>query len=140
MIPSRNDIGNDIAPTSGVQSPCPVCSAGFTPSRRQRYCSPACRQAAWRAHHTPPSASVAHHDELRTGRPRREITVYACTDCEQRYLAQQWCTDCQRPCRRVDLGGLCPHCDEPVTITDLLDQHMPSSTNQGSNPAEPSLH
>jgi hypothetical protein len=24
---------------------------------------------------------------------------------------------------RVDLGGLCPHCDEPVAISDILDQH-----------------
>jgi len=30
---------------------CPVCVSPFTPVRRQRYCSPACRQAAWRARH-----------------------------------------------------------------------------------------
>lgn len=23
-------------------------------------------------------------------------------------------------CRRVGIGGLCPHCDEPVAISDLL--------------------
>ena len=24
-------------------------------------------------------------------------------------------------CRRVGVGGLCPHCDEPVAIPDLLE-------------------
>jgi hypothetical protein len=40
MAPSRNDIRNDNPAT------CPVCAATFTPIRRQRYCTPACRQAA----------------------------------------------------------------------------------------------
>ena len=29
--------------------------------------------------------------------------------------------ECVRPCRRVGVGGLCPHCDEPVAIPDLLE-------------------
>jgi hypothetical protein len=37
-------------------------------------------------------------------------------ECEQRYLGEQWCVGCVRPCRRVGVGGLCPHCDEPVAI------------------------
>ncbi len=40
-----------------------------------------------------------------------------------RYYGQQWCHDCHQPATRVDLGGLCPHCDEPFAVTDLLDQH-----------------
>ncbi|MGH3565282.1 MAG: hypothetical protein ACRDRH_04475 [Pseudonocardia sp.] len=105
---------------SGVR--CRVHSA-----RRQRYCTPACRQAAWRARHTDPPAPTS---PIIAARPRREITVYECTECEQRYLAEQWCPDCQRPCRKIDVGGLCPHCDEPVAIMDLTDQHVPSSTNR----------
>jgi len=34
--------------------------------------------------------------------------------------ASSGCHDCNRPCTR---DGLCPHCDEPVTVDDLLDQH-----------------
>lgn len=64
---------------------------------------------------------------MTTGRHRTSITVYTCTECEQRYFAEQWCHDCNRQCQRVGIGGLCPHCDEPVTIDDLLDQH-PSTT------------
>jgi hypothetical protein len=113
MPPRRNDIE--------TTSPCPTCGHPFTPIRRQRYCSPACRQAAWRARHddqTPPPTLV-----LPPRTPRREITVYECSDCGTRRLGQQWCTDCHRPATRVDLGGLCPHCSEPVTISDITDQH-----------------
>ena len=114
MAPSRNDMRNDI--NTAV---CPVCADTFTPTRRQRYCTPACRQAAWRARH--PAARPAIVVPARI--PRRDITVYECRACETRYLAQQYCHDCHQPCVRVDLGGLCPTCDTPVTISDILDQH-----------------
>ena len=34
---------------------------------------------------------------------------------------EQWHHDCNQPCTRVGLGGLCPHCSELVAISDLLD-------------------
>jgi len=52
---------------------------------------------------------------------RRDVTIYACPTCETRYYGEQWCHDCNQPCTRVGLGGLCPHCDEPVALTDLID-------------------
>jgi len=52
---------------------------------------------------------------------RRDVTIYACPTCETRYHGQQWCHDCNQPCTRVGLGGLCPHCAEPVALTDLID-------------------
>jgi hypothetical protein len=115
MPPPRNDIRNDNETTSA----CLTCAATFTPIRRQRYCSPACRQAAWRARHpNPPPAVVV---PPRTS--RRAITVYQCPECNNRSLGHQWCHDCNRPRTRVDFGGLCPHCDEPITIADITDQH-----------------
>src|SRR5664280_1711064 len=54
-------------------------------------------------------------------RVRRDNTVYECGECQTRYLGEQWCVECVRPCRRVGVGGLCPHCDEPVAIPDLLE-------------------
>ena len=123
VSPPRNDIRNDISPPAAT---CPVCAAAFTPIRRQRYCTPACRQAAWRARHRgpapPPSTTVA----ART--TRRDDTVYQCGECGSRYLARQWCHDCSKPCTRLDTGGLCPHCDEPITIKDITDQHQPRPT------------
>ena len=46
-------------------------------------------------------------------------TVYECPDCEERYLDERRCPDCNLFCRRIDAGGNCPHCEEPVTISDL---------------------
>jgi hypothetical protein len=111
--PRRDD--NETTPT------CPICNAAFTPIRRQRYCSPACRQAAWRARH--PATVVAPPVVVPPRTSRRDITVYQCPECETRYLGEQWCHACNRPCTRVDLGGLCPHCDEPITFQDITDQH-----------------
>ena len=31
-------------------------------------------------------------------RTRKDTTIYQCDECEQRYLAEQWCYDCNRPC------------------------------------------
>ncbi|HZN17182.1 MAG TPA: hypothetical protein VFB84_03180 [Micromonosporaceae bacterium] len=113
--PPRNDIRNDVE----ASATCPVCHAAFTPTRRQRYCTPACRQAAWRARHPKPRPVV----DVPPATHRRSITVYQCPECDTRHLGQQWCHDCHQPCLRIDIGGLCPHCDEPVTISDILDQH-----------------
>jgi hypothetical protein len=42
--------------------------------------------------------------------------IYECPDCETRYLNQRRCPDCNLSCRRIDTGGTCPHCDEPVAV------------------------
>jgi len=103
---------------------CPICGVEFRPIRRQRYCGQACRQAAYRRRL--PAEPVV----VPAARRRRDITVYACTECDQRYLGEQWCPDCARPCLRVGHGGLCPSCDEPVAIEDLLDQHTTTEPGQ----------
>lgn len=121
MSPLRDDVETTSAPTAT----CPVCSGAFRRVRRQRYCSAACRQAAWRARNNKPSDAAAPH--LLPQHRRREATVYRCGECDQRYLGQQWCHDCNRPCTRDGLGGRCPCCDEPVTVQELLDQHQPAS-------------
>jgi hypothetical protein len=101
---------------------CPVCTTPFTPIRRQRYCTNACRQIAYRRRH-----HAATGDQTPPPPRRRETTIYECNECEQRYLGDQWCPDCNQPCRRIGPGGTCPHCDEPVATTDLID------TTEGGN-------
>jgi hypothetical protein len=113
MRPSRDDIRN-----ANPNRTCPVCQATFTPVRRQRYCTPACRQAAWRTRHPDPAPEPPITATTRIA--RRANTVYQCPDCDGRYLGRQWCHDCNKPCTRLGPGGSCPHCDEPVTITDLI--------------------
>jgi hypothetical protein len=106
--PSRND---------GVTITCPVCRDRFVPVGRQRVCSPACRQAAYRRRHTAADVPLA----VPPHRSRREATVYECPSCETRYLGNQRCFECGVFCRKLGAGGLCPECGEPVTIADLLD-------------------
>jgi hypothetical protein len=109
-MPSRNDSRND----TGV--PCPACGQPFTPGRRRRWCSDACRQAGWRRRRPAPQPVPA---ALPTPPPARERTVYECPDCGARYLGRQRCDDCGTFCRRIGPGGHCPHCDEPVAASDL---------------------
>lgn len=103
-VPWRNDSG-----TMG----CPVCGADYRPVGRRRYCSAGCRQAAWRQRQPTPLPAIP-------ARPPRTAVVYECPACALRLLGEQRCPDCQVFCRRVGPGGPCPHCDEPVAITDLI--------------------
>jgi hypothetical protein len=110
MPPPRNDTRNGAAAAC-----CPVCAAPFTRTGRRRYCTDACRQAAWRQRAASPPRPAA----LPAARPRRQGTIYQCDNCDTRYLASQWCPDCNRPCRRLGPGGHCP-CGELLTIDELL--------------------
>ena len=127
MSPPRNDIVTTSAATDGS---CPVCSNPFTRVRRQRYCSPACRQAAFRDRSTDPIIAAAATVLAGRPKPRKDVTVYTCPDCEARYLGEQWCQDCNTPCTKDGIGGTCPHCEEPVTVDDLLTQHQNRTTQE----------
>lgn len=94
---------------------CPTCGGPLPAGRSRRFCSPACRQAAYRRRHQP----VVQQIPLPRSRSRLEGTIYQCPECESRYLAEQWCPDCARPCHRVGAGGLCPHCEEMITLAEL---------------------
>jgi len=113
-------VRDDNETTSVPAARCPVCHAAFRRVRRQTYCSPACKQIAWRARTQPtrPPASPV-------GR-RRDHTVYQCGECDARYLGEQWCPDCARPCRSLGPGGLCGHCQEPLTVEELLAGEVPA--------------
>lgn len=106
--PSRHD---------GVTMTCPVCETRFIPTGRQKYCSDACRSAAYRRRrgtHTPPVA-------VAKAQPRRPITVYECDSCGERSVGEQRCDTCGTFMRRVGIGGCCPSCDEPIAAQELLD-------------------
>jgi hypothetical protein len=100
---------------------CPVCAAPL-PSRRARYCSEACKQRAYRLRQPPRAGPELAHAarELRRQRAVGRHTVYECPLCGERSLGPQRCPECQRFGRAVGLGGLCPHCDEPVVCAELL--------------------
>jgi hypothetical protein len=98
-----------------VTTTCPVCNRSFAPTGRQRYCSGACRAAAYRARRDNPSP----HVEVRRAQPRRPITIYECDSCGHRALGQQYCDNCNTWMSKLGIGGLCPSCDEPIAITEL---------------------
>ena len=95
---------------------CPACGQAFTPAGRRRHCSDACRQAAWRRRHAP---AVPAPPLPPPGR-KRASTVYECGQCGNRALGTQRCDDCHTFMTAAGIGGLCPCCDEPVTIKELI--------------------
>ena len=100
--------------------PVPSASAPFTPLGRQKYCSDACRSAAYRRRRDTHRPAIT----VPKPRPRKPITVYECDTCGHRALGEQRCPDCATFMRKIGLGGECPHCDEPVAVTELLDQEV----------------
>jgi hypothetical protein len=133
--PVRNGSRDGSAPGSGGQeegplptlggSRCSVCSDPL-PSARARFCSAACRQRAFRLRHT--DRSVPHQDRLReTLRRQRTLvahTVYACPNCDERFVARRRCPDCNLFNRALGLGGQCPECEMPILLADLLGQEV----------------
>jgi hypothetical protein len=110
-MPSRNDTRNDMGHL------CPACGRPFFRTGRRQWCSDACRQAAWRRRQPNPPHSAA--PALPPRRSVKANTVYECPTCQTRYLGEQYCPDCSSFCHRIGAGGPCPHCDEPVAISDL---------------------
>ena len=106
--PLRNDSGE------AISRPCGACGRSLHPHGRRRKSDAACRQAAWRERHPASTLPTLPHKL-----PRSSV-IYECPACETRLLGQQRCGDCGAFCRRVGPGGLCPSCDEPVALADLL--------------------
>ncbi len=121
-MPAETPSGDDSTTTTGIT--CPVCWRAFRPIGRQRFCSDNCRKTAWaRTRRTPqPVMPVPPPGQ------RRDSTIYACPSCDTRFHGQQWCHDCNQPCIRIGLGGLCPHCEQPVALSDLFDQPKQAPT------------
>ncbi len=113
--PSRHD---------GVTISCPVCQQPFAPSGRRRFCTDACRAAAYRRRRDAQKRAVT----VPANQPRRPITVYECGDCGTRALGQQRCDECSTFMQRVGIGGTCPSCDEPVAVAEILDQEVTPPT------------
>ena len=100
---------------------CLLCWTGL-PSARARFCSAACKQRAFRLRQgdaSGPDPTLVAAALKRRGQ-RRAHTLYECPACGERSLGQQRCPECHRFGRAVGLGGLCPHCDEPILAAELL--------------------
>lgn len=126
-VPVRDGSRDGSAPHPERSRPrgraCPVCHAPIA-STRARYCSPACKQRAYRVRQptpTGPDPTTLAAELTRLGE-RVAHTVYECPLCGERALGERRCPNCNRFRRTLGLGGLCPGCDEPILIADLLGQ------------------
>jgi len=85
-----------------------------------------CRKTAFGRRHQTPAAAIT----VPAARPRRDYTIYECPDCGERLYGEQRCDQCGSFARRIGIGGPCPHCDQPVALSDLLDQEATIVTNR----------
>jgi hypothetical protein len=101
---------------------CLTCGVAFEARGRSRYHSRACQQQAYRLRHSQGQQALlqALVAQLRERQALVDQTVYECPRCEARYLGHRRCPDCQLMCRKLGLGGSCPHCDDLVLLNDLL--------------------
>ena len=104
---------------ASVTPPCPVCLGPLPAGRARSWCSPRCRQAAYRARHRPPSPVLQLLPT--TGGSRTASGVYECPGCGERLAGQRRCDECNLFARRLGQGGCCPACSEIITINELLD-------------------
>ncbi len=102
---------------------CPACG-GTPPSSRSVYCTPACKQLAYRLrrrtlHSTVDPAFL--RKELQRRRLLVAHTVYECSRCGEHLLGERRCGDCNLYARSIGLGGSCPDCETVILLADLLE-------------------
>ena len=128
MPPPRNDIE--------TTTTCPICGHTFTPIRRQRYCTSACRQASWRARHddrTPPPAVL-----LPPRTHRRDKTVYQCPNATPATSANSGATNATNPVS-ASTSAACAHTatnPSPSATSPTSTQH-PSRGFDRHEPSQP---
>lgn len=110
------------SPTPQDAAGCLTCG-GPLRSARAHYCSPGCRQRAYRLRHIdlPTGDRTGWARDLQHRQRLVAQTIYECPACSERYLGERRCPDCNRFCRALGLGGRCPDCDAPILLSDLLD-------------------
>jgi hypothetical protein len=118
-IAVRDDTRNDSQLPLRV---CLVCTDTFPHDGRGRYCTPKCRQRAFRLRHRQANPPTVTDLAARLRREHRLIvqTVYECPSCQDRFLGERRCNNCHLWCRKVGLGGQCAGCDEVLTVNDLI--------------------
>jgi hypothetical protein len=96
---------------------CQFCGKEYEGSGRLRlYCDATCRQGAFRARHRQPAVPTL---------PRRAHgldVLYECGACGERLLNERLCESCHRFARRLGVAVICTSCDEPILLSELLEQ------------------
>ena len=117
------------SPTVAARA-CPACG-GTPPSTRSVYCTPACKQLAYRLRRRT-LHSTADPAILRKDLQRQQLqvahTVYECSRCGERFLGERRCGDCNLYARSIGLGGSCPDCETVILLADLLGLEVQASS------------
>jgi ribosomal protein L32 len=112
------------SPSAAIRT-CPVCG-GTPPSSRSVYCTPACKQLAYRLRH--PRLATVNTVIIRKQLQRQRLlvahTVWECPSCGEQSLGDRRCSECGLFGRSVGLGSNCPECDSVVLLADLLEQDL----------------
>ena len=117
-----SNVARNAPANSPLARSCVICGKPSPRSGRALYCSPACRLRAFRLRHLQ-DRELLRLEAAHVLRRRAGIlshSVYECPRCEERYLGVRRCPECNLMCRRLGLGGECPHCDELVLVADLV--------------------
>jgi hypothetical protein len=118
MTPSRDTLMRE--GSRDGQGGCLVCGKD-TPSARAKYCGRAHQQRSYRLrHHTPTPDLTLVRKALQRRKALVAHTIYECGGCGERFVGERRCDECNRFCRAVGWGGLCPECDTIVLLDDLL--------------------
>ena len=83
---------------------CPVCQHAFIPTGRKKFCSDACRAAAYRRRRDARAATLV----VPKTQPRRPITVYECDTCGDRASANSTVRRAIPGCAAWGSGALAP--------------------------------
>ena len=102
---------------ANVTATCPACDSPLPTGRSRTWCSPRCRQAAYRARHQAPTPVPPL---LPTAQSRTASGVYECPGCGDRLAGERRCPQCNLFARRLADGGCCPSCGDVITINELL--------------------
>jgi hypothetical protein len=97
---------------------CAACGRSFQRRGRARFCSQRCRQRAHRGR----LAETAVKDLSTTAAKARtrNLSVYECGRCQERYLGEQQCPDCHLFGRSLGYGLACPACGDVIVLNELL--------------------
>jgi hypothetical protein len=120
---SANSVRDDTRNDSQHLATCPVCGVEFPPNGRGRFCTPRCRQQAFRLHHRQAASRatlIDLADRLRRDHHLIAQTVYECASCQERLLGERRCNSCNLWCRNIGIGGECGGCGEVLTVSELL--------------------
>jgi hypothetical protein len=124
---SAHTVCDDARYDSQPLATCPICRTEFRPDGRGRFCTPRCRQTAYRLRHRQVNTATLTDITKRLRREHRLIaqTVYECSRCQERLLGERRCSSCNLWCGNIGIGGECGGCGEIVTISELLGVELP---------------